>query len=125
MSQTSHTGDTHDLISPADLNAREEASAAEGATPLVIDVRGPKEYAAGHVRGALHIPASQIAKKLARIPRDRLVVTYCNMHHPGESRGERAAAILREYGYDARALNGGYSAWKDAGLRVEEASAAG
>lgn len=51
--------------------------------------------------------------------RGRLIVTYCNMHHRGESRGERAAALLREKGYEARTLDGGYPAWKEAGLPVE------
>jgi rhodanese-related sulfurtransferase len=35
------------------------------------------------------------------------------MHHPGQSRGERAAALLAERGYMAAALAGGYSAWAD------------
>ena len=34
------------------------------------------------------------------------------MHHPGSSRSERAAALLRESGYLARALEGGFPAWK-------------
>jgi rhodanese-related sulfurtransferase len=90
-------------------------------SPLVIDVRGPSEYASGHVRGALNIPLGQLARKLGRIPKDRPVVTYCNMHHRGESRGERAATQLREWGYQARTIDGGYPAWKEQGLPVEEA----
>lgn len=90
-------------------------------SPLIIDVRGPSEYGSGHVRGALNIPLGQLAKNLARIPKDRPVVTYCNMHHRGESRGERAAAQLRELGYQARTIDGGYPAWKEQGLPVEEA----
>ena len=34
------------------------------------------------------------------------------MVHPGSSRSERAAALLRESGYDARALVGGFPSWK-------------
>ncbi len=40
----------------------------------------------------------------------------------GESRGERAAAMLREHGYQARALDGGYPGWKEQGFPVEEVS---
>ncbi|HEX6778334.1 MAG TPA: rhodanese-like domain-containing protein [Ktedonobacterales bacterium] len=108
-----------DLISAGELHEKQRQ--AEGDRPVVIDVRGPKEYAAGHVRDAVNIPLSQLGKKLARVPQDRPVVTYCNMHHPGESRGERAAALLRKHGYQARALDGGYPGWKQAGLPVEEA----
>jgi len=43
--------------------------------PTVIDVRGEKAYRAGHVAGAVHIPADEIERSLERIPRDRPVVT--------------------------------------------------
>jgi len=43
------------------------------------------------------------------------------MHYRGESRGERAAAMLREQGYQARALDGSYPGWKEQGFPVEEA----
>ena len=90
--------------------------------PLVIDVRGSSEYLDGHVAGALNIPLGQLAGQLAQLARDRPVVTYCNMHHRGESRGERAAVVLREQGYQASTIDGGYPAWQEAGLPVEETS---
>ncbi|HKT38161.1 MAG TPA: rhodanese-like domain-containing protein [Ktedonobacterales bacterium] len=84
--------------------------------PLIIDVRSAKEYAAGHLPGARNLPLDKLRKLAARaeaLPKDRQIVTYCNMHHPGQSRGERAAALLAERGYTAAALAGGYSAWAD------------
>lgn len=106
---------TDELIAP-----QEVASALEtDLSPVIIDVRGASEFATGHVRGARNIPMGQLARKLAHIPKDRPVVTYCNMHHRGESRGERGAALLREHGIQAKTLDGGYPAWKDAGLPVE------
>ncbi len=107
------------LISPQAL--REALGGDE--KPLVIDVRGASEYTDGHVEGAVNIPLGRLAKKLASIPREQPVVTYCNMHHRGESRGERAAALLREHGYHARTLDGGYPGWKEKGFAVEEAVA--
>ena len=86
--------------------------------PLVLDVRGATEYTSGHVRDAVNIPLGQLQKRLAEIPQDRPVVTYCNMHHRGESRGERAAALLRERGYQAQTLDGGYPRWLESGLPV-------
>lgn len=106
------------LIAPQALKALRAEANAEAA-PLVIDVRGPSEYASGHVAGALHIPLSQLARKLKQLPRDRMIVTYCMMHHRGESRGERGAALLRKHGFDARALDGGLPAWQEADLPVE------
>ncbi len=86
--------------------------------PFVIDVRGSTEYAAGHVRDAVNISLGQLKKRLTAIPRDRPIVTYCNMHHRGESRGERAAALLREQGYQAQTLDGGYPRWLESGYPV-------
>jgi rhodanese-related sulfurtransferase len=37
------------------------------------------------------------------------------MRHRGSSRSEQTAALLRESGYDARALDGGFPAWEAAG----------
>lgn len=104
------------LISPRELRD----AFGGGEKPLVIDVRGAGEYVDGHVQGAVNIPLGRLAKKLASIPREQLVVTYCNMHHRGESRGERAALMLREHGYQARALDGGYPGWNEQGFPVEE-----
>lgn len=111
-----------DVVSEMDnlLSPREVSNAlAHDLPPFIIDVRGASEFTAGHVLGAKNIPLGQLARKLAQIPRDRQVVTYCNMHHRGASRGERGSALLREHGLQAKTLDGGYPAWKDAGLPVE------
>ncbi|NJO82148.1 MAG: hypothetical protein HC828_04625 [Blastochloris sp.] len=78
---------------------------------LVIDVRSAAEFAAGHVPGAQHIPTDELEQRLAELPPDRPIITYCTMQHPGNSRGERAAALLRRSGFDARVLDGGLPAW--------------
>jgi rhodanese-related sulfurtransferase len=41
------------------------------------------------------------------------------MQHRGSSRSERAAALLRESGYQARALDGGFPAWQAKGYLFE------
>jgi phage shock protein E len=90
------------------------------APPLVLDVRSPEEYAVGHVPGAKNIPVDEVEGRLAEIPADRLVVPYCNMQHPGSSRGERIAELLEIRGYDARVLAGGFPAWREVGLEAEK-----
>lgn len=42
------------------------------------------------------------------------------MRHRGNSRSERATALLRGSGYDAKALEGGFPAWEAAGYPVEK-----
>jgi rhodanese-related sulfurtransferase len=106
-----------DLIDPQALAVQRQGDLA----PLVIDVRGADEYAVGHVQGAINIPLADLAAHLDQLPADRPVVTYCNMYHKGTSRGERAAALLTEQGYQAAALDGGFPAWRDTGLPVESA----
>jgi rhodanese-related sulfurtransferase len=110
--------DVAELIAPTALAAQRQG--AEAAMPTVVDVRDREEYAEGHLAGALNIPLDQLAERLGELPAGGEVVTYCNMHHRGGSRGERAAQLLRERGYPARALDGGFPAWREAGLPVEE-----
>ena len=103
-----------DLIRPDEVRCQQQTAA-----PLVIDVRDAKEYAAGHVAGAIHIPFAELTDRLADIPIEQPVITYCNMHHPGSSRGERAAAILKKRGYQVKAIEGGFPGWEAAGLSIE------
>jgi rhodanese-related sulfurtransferase len=42
------------------------------------------------------------------------------MRHRGQSRSEGSAALLRESGYEAQAMDGGFPAWKAAGYPVED-----
>jgi phage shock protein E len=59
---------------------------AAGAT--VVDVRTPREYAAGAYRRAVNIPLQSLAGRLGEIPRDRPVVVYC-------ASGMRSASAVR------------------------------
>lgn len=95
------------FIEPGELAAEREADA----NLTLVDVRSPDEYTAGHVPGAINIPVDELEARQSEVPRDRPVVTYCNMVHPGGSRGERAADLLQARGFEASALNGGYPAW--------------
>lgn len=47
-----------------------------GQVVTLIDVRGAEAYAAGHLPGALHIPADDLPQRLGEVPRDRPVVAY-------------------------------------------------
>lgn len=70
--------------------------AASGA--VVVDVRTPAEYQAGHIPGAKLIPYDQIAARAGELPaKDRPVVLYCRT---GRRTG-LAAATLQQLGYTA------------------------
>jgi rhodanese-related sulfurtransferase len=86
---------------------------------LVVDVRDPGEYGAGHILGAKNLPLSSIASgaQLAAKRKDRPLIVYCDTGN----RSGKAAAALKAQGY-ARVLNlsGGLGAWQQAGLPVEK-----
>lgn len=84
---------------------------------LVVDVREPGEYGAGHILGARNVPLSRIGEALVAKKKDKPVIVYCD----SGNRSAKAAAALRSQGY-AKAVNlaGGLGAWQQAGLPVEK-----
>ncbi|MGZ6312226.1 MAG: molybdopterin-synthase adenylyltransferase MoeB [Candidatus Limnocylindrales bacterium] len=92
------------------------ARAAEGA--LLLDVREPHEWDAGHVPGALHVPLGRLETylPLAAPDKARPVVVYC-------ATGVRSLAggrTLQLLGYqDVASLAGGLELWRAQGLPVE------
>ncbi len=88
---------------------------AGGQLIALIDVREPDEYTAVHIPNSKSVPLGAIWAHEDEIPRDRPVVVYCS----GDLRGEIAARELRKLGYtNVRYLDGGLSAWQNAGLVV-------
>jgi NADPH-dependent 2,4-dienoyl-CoA reductase/sulfur reductase-like enzyme/rhodanese-related sulfurtransferase len=79
-------------------------SAADDTGFAVLDVREPGEWAAGHHERALHIPLHQVRGRLTEIPRDRPLAVYC----AGGQRSYYAVRLLRQNGFDARNLSGGW-----------------
>ena len=45
--------------------------------PVIIDVRTTDEYNQGHIKGAVSYPGADIAAVAGKIPKDKLVVAYC------------------------------------------------
>lgn len=83
---------------------------------VVIDVRPPEEYAAGHIAGALSVPLAQLERRLAKLPRGKRIVAYCR--GPYCVLAAEAVRRLRTRGYHAVRLKDGYPEWRDAGLPV-------
>src|SRR6266481_9111938 len=44
---------------------------------LIIDTRGEPDYKAGHIPGAISVPANVVATKLEELPRNKMIVAYC------------------------------------------------
>lgn len=103
-------------ISPADLYARETSKV------LVLDVRAPGEFAAGHLPGAVNLPLDSLPALLPELAdaagRSELFVVC--------AAGQRSAAACAELaaaGIAATGVEGGTSGWTSAGLPVESGPA--
>ena len=86
---------------------------------LLLDVRETKEIDAGKLPNAIHVPLSQLANRGAELTKyvSRPVIAYCDRGQ----RGRTATALLAKLGFkDVYHLQGGFKAWKDAGLPIQK-----
>ncbi|MFB3921477.1 MAG: rhodanese-like domain-containing protein [Terriglobia bacterium] len=89
-----------------------------GKKVLIIDVRGEKEFAEGHVPGAVNIPVSELSTRLAemKVSKDTVIVTMCE--HGGRS--SRAASELEKLGYKSASFCR-LEDWRKSGYKTEKA----
>ncbi|HSJ09178.1 MAG TPA: rhodanese-like domain-containing protein [Longimicrobiales bacterium] len=81
----------------------------------LVDVREDLEWAAGHIRGAVHLGRGIIERDIERVIPDTAaeIVLYCG----GGYRSVLVAESLQKMGYaNVVSMNGGWRGWKEAGL---------
>jgi rhodanese-related sulfurtransferase len=78
---------------------------------VLVDVREPDEWTAGHAPDAVHIPLGQLVDRVAELPEGADLVMVCH----GGGRSSRATAWLNQQGVAARNLTGGMVAYAAAG----------
>lgn len=94
------------------LSIEELPEALAGGSPVLIDARSPEDFASKHIPGAINIPLG-VSKahrdaKLREIPRDTLVVTYCDPN--GCPLSARLAIVLFHEGFsNIRVLEGDWT----------------
>ena len=88
---------------------------------VVLDVRPPEEYAAGHIKGALNVPLKDFPKQIAKLPKSREIIAYCR--GPYCMLAVDAVAQLRRRGYRARRFEAGYPQWAAANPPPKKRSA--
>jgi rhodanese-related sulfurtransferase len=81
------------------------------ADALLVDVREPGEWTAGHAPGAMHIPLGQIGARYTEIPREGLVYVICR----AGSRSNQAAHALAGAGWTVVNVSDGMTGWAAAG----------
>lgn len=95
------------------ITVRELGRALAGAyPPLVVDVRTPAEFHSTHLDPSVLLPLDQIGRRRGELPRDRELVLVCRT-------GARARLAAEELSdLRARVLEGGLTAWQEAGHPV-------
>lgn len=83
---------------------------------IVLDVRPPAEFSAGHLPGAVNVPPDELDHRLGALPAGEQVVAYCR--GPYCVYADDAVRLLLAAGHDARRLTDGYPEWAAAGLPV-------
>jgi rhodanese-related sulfurtransferase len=85
---------------------------------IVMDIRRPEEYAAGHLEAAtlrLDYYAPDFKDQLAKLDKSAAYLIYCRSGH----RSGLTLAIMKDLGFsDAHDIEGGINAWQAAGLPV-------
>jgi rhodanese-related sulfurtransferase len=84
---------------------------------VLVDVRPPEEFAAGHIEGARSIPLEELEGRLAELPADREIVAYCR--GPFCAYAHEAVRRLQAAGRPARRLEEGWPEWRLASQRKQ------
>lgn len=100
---------------PPSTSVAEAHEAAKRRRLVLLDVREPREWKAGHAPGAKNIPLSKLETRRGDLqPGTR----YCAICRTG-ARSRRATAQLRKAGFDVVNLQGGMNAWQRNDLPLE------
>ena len=74
----------------------------------LVDVRTSSEYAAGSIPGAMSMPVDEIRNRVAELT-NKDVLVNCQVGQ----RGHTATMLLKELGFNAVNLDGGYLTWSN------------
>ena len=89
---------------------------ADDGTPVLIDVRAPREREQKRIPGSLSIPLNHLAERTSELPADRPLLVYC----AGGYRSSIAASLLQQHGFKhVSEIAGGITAWEAAKLPIE------
>ncbi|WP_030174208.1 FAD-dependent oxidoreductase [Spirillospora albida] len=86
-----------------------ELDEAVAAGAVLVDVRTPGEFAAGHIPGAVNVPLDELRDRAAGLP-DAPLIVYCGVG----LRAHTASRLLAGLGRRAANLDGGYRTWSAA-----------
>jgi rhodanese-related sulfurtransferase len=85
---------------------------------VLLDVRPADMFAAEHIKGAINLPLVDLVSKLATLPKDKTLVTYCGDLTCGLA--PKAALELAQKGFKVKELVGGIDVWSQKGFPVDK-----
>jgi rhodanese-related sulfurtransferase len=74
----------------------------------LLDVRDPDEFADGHAPGARNLPLNTLRSRLGELSKEHPLAVYCGVG----GRAHNAVRLLRQHGFDAANLSGGYTTFR-------------
>jgi len=95
----------------------EVAGLVRSRNALLLDVRAPREFEAGHLRGAVNIPIDELSARIDELPRDRQIIAYCRGEYCQFA--DEAAELLQARGFDVVRLEGGWPEWQSEGRPIQ------
>jgi len=101
----------------SEVSARDAAAMIETVDPLILDVRTEREFAAGHLAGAVLVPIQELQDRLGELAahKERPLLVYC----ASGNRSTVASKLLIEAGFERVAnLRRGFAEWRRQGLPV-------
>ena len=108
LATVAHAEETPKIDQPTLLKRMEQ----KDPSMIVLDVRTPEEFAAGHIPGAVNIPYTHLPARISELPDagEKDIVIYCTVG----IRAERGAERLRENGFTRLLhLDGDMQAWQE------------
>lgn len=100
----------------ASLSTRELTALVNRDEGIVLDVRSSKDFATGHIVGALNIPHDKVIERVAELEKFKaktIIVVDALGQHAGTISRE-----LKKLGFNAAKLSGGISSWRGENLPV-------
>ncbi len=93
--------------------------------PLFVDVRSPKEFAAGHIPDAVNIPADDMQQRRETLPKDRMIILYESGRSTGDicaaSRAAGRTLLSQGFAFErVKVFQDGLEGWEKAGLPVQK-----
>lgn len=119
--------DTREALSPeSDLLAPAAAvmEAYRGGVEMVfVDARTPNDFEYGHIPGAINVPYFDPLPHLADLPRDRIIISYCECPH---AEAVQTAEALLDNGFTrVKVIDEGLAGWLEQGGELEVTEASG